>query len=102
MGIEQEGGASGKTLISHYQRTVLPRFALRGIVSSGDKTTRARPVASKAEAGLISIVRAPWNSAFLSELESFPSSAHDDQVDALSGAFEMLEGRSRWGPAGSR
>jgi predicted phage terminase large subunit-like protein len=97
--IEQEGGASGKSLINHYQRNVLTRFAVRGDTPSGDKTTRARPVAAKAEAGMVSLVRAPWNQAFLDELEGFPDGNHDDQVDAFSGAFIALEGRARWVPA---
>jgi phage terminase large subunit-like protein len=35
-------------------------------------------------------VKAPWNNEFLSELEGFPERKHDDQVDALSGAFDAL------------
>jgi predicted phage terminase large subunit-like protein len=89
--IEQEPGSSGKATIAHYQRTVLSEYEVRGLRSTGSKEERARPVSAKAEAGLITLVRGPWIGAFLEELEVFPSDAHDDQVDALSGAFIQLE-----------
>ncbi len=92
--IEQEPGSSGKNTIAHYQRTVLPEFELRGLRSTGSKEERARPVSAKAEAGLIKLVRGTWIPAFLDEVEMFPAEgAHDDQVDALSGAFIQLEQR---------
>lgn len=95
VGMEQEPGASGKSLVRHWQRDVLPSYEVRGYPSSDSKAVRARPVASKAEAGLVKIVRGPWVSAFLDEAESFPpekeGEGHDDQIDALSGAFVMLE-----------
>lgn len=88
--IEQEPGASGKAIIAHFQRDVLPGHEVRGNAPSDGKGVRARPVASKAEAGLVKLVRGPWNGAFLDELEAFPNGDHDDQVDALSGAFSRL------------
>ena len=36
------------------------------------------------------VVRAPWAAGFLSTLHGFPDLAHDDDVDALSGAFTAL------------
>ena len=35
-------------------------------------------------------MRAFWNRDFLDEFELFPSGAHDDIVDAASGAFSKL------------
>lgn len=59
----------------------------------GDKFTRAGPVATRVNNGRVLLVRAPWNRTFLDELAFFgPSAEHDDQVDALSGAYEMLVG----------
>lgn len=103
--IEQEPGSSGKNTIAHYQRTVLPGHNVRGERSTGSKVERAGPVSSKAEARMIDIVRADWNLAFLDEVEAFPDGGHDDQVDALSGAFSKLSnapgppstGKSPWG-----
>lgn len=88
--MEQEPGASGASLIDHYLRTVLPGYNFAGIRPTGSKSTRAAPVASLAEAGHLYLVRAEWNDAFLDELCAFPLAGHDDQVDALSGAFTFL------------
>lgn len=56
----------------------------------GDKETRAAPLSAQAEVGNVRLVVGAWNEAFLSEVELFPAAAHDDQVDAASGAFLML------------
>lgn len=88
--IEQEPGSSGVSTIDHYQRRVVPGYSCRGHRNTGNKVTRAAPVASAAEAGNVRLVRGPWIDAFLEELEAFPLGAHDDQVDALSGAVEVL------------
>ena len=36
------------------------------------------------------ILRGPWNEDLFRVLEGFPDLAHDDEVDACSGALEML------------
>jgi predicted phage terminase large subunit-like protein len=90
--IEQEPGASGASLVSYYQRRVLQRYAVRGVRPSGDKTTRAAPFASQAEAGNVVLVRGAWNGDFLDEAETFPFGGHDDQLDAAVGGFEALTG----------
>ena len=54
---------------------------------SGDKQTRAEPVAAQAYNGNLYIKRASWNEDYLEELCLFPAAPHDDQVDATSGAF---------------
>jgi predicted phage terminase large subunit-like protein len=66
-------------------------YTMDAVPPQGDKFTRAAPVASRVNAGRVSIVRAAWNRSFLDELAVFgPAAAHDDQVDALSGAYDML------------
>jgi hypothetical protein len=52
--------------------------------ASGDKFTRATPVAAAAENGLIRLIRGRHTQAFLDELTAFPHGKHDDCVDALS------------------
>jgi len=47
-------------------------------------------VAAQAYHGNLLIKRANWNDEFLEELCLFPAAPHDDQVDALSGAFARL------------
>jgi predicted phage terminase large subunit-like protein len=87
--MEQEPGASGVNLISYYAR-VLAGYGFHGNRASGDKITRADPLASQAEVGNVKILRGYWNPAFLEELALFPKGRHDDQVDGASGAFAML------------
>lgn len=87
---EEEGGASGKNNTHHYQRDVVPGYFFKGYRSSGSKVQRAGPVSSAAEAGNVFILPGPWNIDFLDEMEAFPEGAHDDQVDAVSGAFAVL------------
>lgn len=86
--IEQEPGSSGKSFV-HHIASLLPGYAVRGDKVSGDKQVRAKPVSAASSQGFIIIVKGRWNEAFYSELEHFPQGAHDDQVDALSGAYNM-------------
>jgi len=88
--MEQEPGSSGKNTVDHYARHVLLGFDFKGVRSTGAKLERARPVSAAAEAGNIRLLRGPWNGAFLDEVMTFPHGAHDDIVDALSGAFYDL------------
>lgn len=87
---EQEPGASGKALAEYYVR-LLVGYDVRFAPATGPKEVRAAPVAAQAEAGNVKLVRGPWNAAFLDEVCEFPHGAHDDQVDALSGAFASLQ-----------
>jgi predicted phage terminase large subunit-like protein len=70
--------------------TALAGYDVRFQPASGDKQTRCKPASAQAEAGNIKLIRGNWNDDFLRELENFPTGRHDDQVDALSGAFERL------------
>ena len=91
IGIEEEPGSSGKIVTSHYIRNVLRGYPVKEHRETGNKVLRANPVSSAAERELIYIVEGPWNKDLLEELVMFPNKGyHDDQVDALSGAFRML------------
>lgn len=91
--MEQEPGSSGKALIDQYARYVLPGYDFKGIRSTGDKFTRARPFAAAAANGNVRIVRSPWITEWLDEMSSFPEACdHDDQVDSAVGAFTYLAG----------
>jgi predicted phage terminase large subunit-like protein len=89
--MEQEPGASGVGAIDNYARKVLIGFSFRGNKTTGSKEVRANPVSSAAQAGNVKLVRGPWIGSLLDEFESFPGGAHDDQVDAVSGALGMLQ-----------
>ena len=93
--IEQEPGASGKSVIDHYQRRVLAGWAVKGDKVTGPKVTRARAVSAAAEAGNLRLVRGAWIPAWLDEAEAFPQGSHDDQVDAVAGAMSKVTG-SGW------
>jgi len=56
----------------------------------GGKEVRANVWASRIEDDLIYMLRAPWNNTFVSEALAFPRGSHDDQVDGVSGAVQML------------
>jgi predicted phage terminase large subunit-like protein len=56
----------------------------------GDKAERAEPFAAQWQAGNVKLVAGAWNRAYVEELVSFPTAAHDDQVDASAGAFNKL------------
>ena len=89
IGLPQDPGQAGKQQVSW----LASRLAGHHVASSpetGSKLVRAGGVAGQVEAGNFAVVRAPWNRAFLDELQAFPSGRKDDQVDALSRAFAML------------
>src|SRR5262249_867467 len=60
----------------------------------GDKITRFGPASAQCRAGNVKILRAPWNEDFFRQLEGFPDLAHDDDVDAFSGAMELLHAQA--------
>lgn len=55
------------------------------------KETRAWTIASRYEVGMVfHLRRAPWLDALETELIAFPSGPHDDQVDVLSDAGDVV------------
>jgi predicted phage terminase large subunit-like protein len=88
--MEQEPGSSGQAVIDHYRQRVLGPFDVKGVRVTGSKEARAAPVAARAEAGDLWLCRGPWTGPLLDELTAFPTGPHDDQVDALAGAFQVL------------
>lgn len=65
-------------------------FQVWGYPADKDKVTRALPFAAKCAASTVHVVNAHWADAWIEEVCSFPNAAHDDQVDAASGAWGML------------
>lgn len=93
IGIEEDPGQAGVVEAEHLTRQ-LQGFNVKRNRVTKDKVTRALPVSAQAEAGNVKVVRAKWNDDFFRELENFPEGAHDDIVDALSGAFMMINQNS--------
>lgn len=91
--MEQEPGGAGKAVIDYYCREVLDDVHFLGIRPEGDKRSRATPLSSQAQNGNIWLVAGEYLGPFLEELQMFPTpGAHDDQVDAFSGAYRELIG----------
>lgn len=98
--IEQEPGSGGKDSADVTIRGLAGFFAYKQIASgSGDKSTRARPLAAQAQIGNVKILRGDWNRVFVDECRSFPNGRHDDQVDAASLAFNKVVLMPRPGPS---
>ncbi len=59
-----------------------------------DKMMRARPLQGRIQQGMV-LFPSPnlneWTQVLLTEMLRFPAGTHDDQVDALSWTFQMLE-----------
>ena len=86
--VEREPGA-GK------ESTAIIIKALAGYNAEQDPVTvnkaeRAEGFAAQARAGNVHLVKADWNAPFLAVLAVFPNGAHDDDVDAGSGAFNKI------------
>jgi len=101
IGFGQDPGQAGKSQALHLVRA-LSAFTVVAAPESGDKLTRFGPFSSQCRAGNVKIRRGSWNEELFRVLEGFPDLAHDDEVDACSGALEMLnpgmksEGHYEW------
>lgn len=99
--LAQDPGQAGKAQAESLVRK-LAGYTVKVERPTGDKATRASPLASQAEAGNVRILvtgdpsRDAWVQPFLDEMALFPAVAHDDQVDAAADAFnELALGKQR-------
>jgi predicted phage terminase large subunit-like protein len=93
-GIEQ--ALHGLALFQELRRSSgLARYAFKSVRPSQDKFTRALSWANRAEEGKVILVRGPWIRDFIEETVNFPNSPHDDQIDAVSIAVQMLDNQKR-------
>ena len=82
-----------KALIDELAREPrLGRFTIKRYRPITDKFTRALPFVSRLEDGLVRVLRRKWNGELFSECDQFSGHGdkRDDQVDAISGAYNML------------
>jgi predicted phage terminase large subunit-like protein len=89
IGFGKDPGQAGKSQALHLVRA-FSGFTVAPSPESGDKLTRFGPFSSQCRAGNVKILQGPWNEDLFRILEGFPDLAHDDEVDACSGALEML------------
>ncbi len=87
--LPQDPGQAGKTQVLYLTRK-LAGYPVSSSPESGDKVTRAEPLAAQINVGNVLMLRGPWNDALINEMRMFPNGANDDQVDALSRAFSEL------------
>lgn len=88
---EIEPGSAGKRETARLVR-LLDGVNARGEKPSGDKITRALPLASQAEHGAVVLVQGEWNERYLTHMHHQPDWDHDDIMDASSGAYAALAG----------
>lgn len=86
---EQEPGSAGKAICETRARA-LAGFNYRGVPSSEKKELRWAPLLIQAEVGNVAVLSGPWNAAFWDEVAEAPFGSHDDQLDAVSGAFQEV------------
>jgi predicted phage terminase large subunit-like protein len=91
--IPQDPGQAGKSQVLYLSKK-LAGYRVTSSPETGDKVTRAEPMAAQINVGNVSMLKAPWNDALVAEMRVFPNGAHDDQVDAGSRAFNQLTARS--------
>jgi predicted phage terminase large subunit-like protein len=92
--LPQDPGQAGKAQLL-YLTKALAGFRVIASPESGDKETRAGPIAAQVNLGNVDIVRGEWNLSLLNEMRNFPFAKHDDQIDALSRAFMTMTERPR-------
>ena len=88
-GLYVEDKASGTGLVQTLRREGLPIIPVQ---RNNDKFSRASDAAPFIESGNVLLPEdAPWLSDFLSEVSSFPSGAHDDQLDPMFDAIKSVQ-----------
>lgn len=87
--LPQDPGQAGKSQVLAFAK-LLAGHNVHFSPESGDKVTRATPLASQINAGNVLMLRGPWNKAFTDECRLFPFGKYDDQVDAASRGFNAL------------
>lgn len=87
--IPQDPGQAGKTQVLYLTRK-LAGYNVHSSPESGDKVTRAEPLAAQINVGNCLMLRGPWNKELIDEMRLFPNGNFDDQVDSLSRAYSEL------------
>jgi predicted phage terminase large subunit-like protein len=92
--LPQDPGQAGKAQAAYLSKQ-LSGYRFEFTTESGDKTTRAYPIASQINAGNVKMLRSAWNGWLLEELRYFPNGKNDDGVDALSRAYNKASQSKR-------
>ena len=88
-GMYVEDKVSGTGLIQTLRREGLPVIPVQ---RNKDKITRAYDAAPFIESGNVMLPQdMPWLSEFLAEVQEFPAGAHDDQLDPMFDAVNIVQ-----------
>jgi len=88
-GMYVEDKVSGTGLIQTLRREGVPVLPLQ---RHKDKISRGHDASPFIESGNVLLPEdAPWLSDFLAEVESFPSGTHDDQIDPMLDAINLVQ-----------
>jgi len=94
--IEQEPGSGGKESAESTIKN-LAGYTVRADRPSGDKIYRADPFSVQVNNGNVALVAGDWNKDFIDEMAPYPDGAYKDQIDAASGAFNILAAKRQAG-----
>jgi len=98
--IEQEPGAGGVNQVEELKLYIKENCPVHVIVEGhrpeGDKVVRALPWFEEAKNGFIYLKKGMWNTKFLNQVASFPVGVHDDGIDSMSGARQIIAPFKTW------
>ena len=87
IGVEAVSGF--KTAYEEIKQALLGKTQVRYSVPRENKMIRANGWISRIDIEKVYLAKGLWNADFIDELSVFPDGRHDDQVDAVSLAWEM-------------
>lgn len=90
IGMEREPGSSGIDSVKDSIKR-LAGYLVTAHPATGKKELRADTFSVQVNAGNVYMVKGAFNQPYFEELAFFPNGKNDDQVDASSGAFALLE-----------
>jgi len=87
-----ESSLDSKDAYKTLKHLLLGQRVVKSVQTKGDKVVRATPLEPIFEAGDVYVPEgATWFQSWIDELQSFPTGAHDDQVDNLSGGYALYD-----------
>lgn len=87
--LEREPGSSGLTDVQQTIRR-LAGYVVYAEPATGSKELRADTYSVQVNAGNVHIIKGHYVKVYFEEMQHFPNSKHDDQIDASSLAFAFL------------
>ena len=91
--LEQDPGQAGVADVANYMK-LLSKYTVRANKVTKSKLVRGLPFSAAAENELVKFMAAPWLNSCFAELENFDPESDkfkDDQWDAVTGAYSMLQ-----------